>query len=668
MHEAPVFEIACRHCHSVWISLRRYHQMAEHDMTNLEEFPSPQSVSGPQSLAKYHQNKVEKSDGKYHKSDSKSFSPSPSSTPKKSNVLTNTSGRLYKAMKRRSSLTLPPKKSPKTATHQSWNKKLKKKTSVPALDSVPHQNSDIHVRGKRPTSTTELSSLTGDGLSNFQRPLPPSPPPSPDTTSSVDPNTDTCFSLKEEESISAGKHEESQNQADLNATTESSPNFTLETGEPKNKLRKSTQNTSWDSMPSSAIAMQKSLEKERDTKSSETQPEHLINEDGSSNGSLNVEDIVANAESMSMSLQEALRKYDHHFPLRLKIMEGYCSEDSEHNLSTNDIYDIHFVKHTRVITLRDNNGFTHRIPLASAMMFGLVFNPNNNFDEALAGYQFEKCSDIMATEVMPQVVCATSRVDSPEEKHSIKQNEIMVVKGVQKPKLRGKRSLRMFSLLTHTEKLLPEECQGKFTTKPSLIRLHLPQIVQCMSKSFPTQAVLYINTDCPDLAEKINLPLSGVITLCDCTTEMSLVASCVSEDCSDESQVNIHLNDEMTQLEVQVISWRESGEDKILDECVNETDLYDDILVLQENQSTDDANDIYDDVLVFKGKENLDEETYATVGTWKNAVEPQPTAIEPQPTVQQQKVECDCVPIELDEHVPDSSSHIEEEQAFDSSM
>ena len=580
--------------------------MAEHTVHSPKKLTIPQSPSNPTEV----KTSSPKSDIKHSpKSDSKSSSRSYSPTPKKPNTLPNTSGRLFKVFTRRSSLTLTSS-SPKSTANLVGSKPLKKKVSLPGFDSVP----SVSLNG-----TVQLNKTTGCMALNYQRPLPPSPPPVSDTLCSTVPNSDTCFPLEEDEnSAVAAESEETLNveiaSSSDDTTTTCSSNSISQAENIDGQMRATLLNHE--------LAGQTTPIEARETKTPiHTQSEYQqVETGGILDPSLKMERTAANCKSSLVSLNKALNEYDHKFPLRLQFMEGYCSEDSEHNLSTNDVYDIHFVKQTRVIILKDNNGFMHRIPLASSMMFGLVYNPNNNLNEALTGHEFEYCSNIMAIDVMPRIVCATNQIESTDERQSITQNEIMIVKGVQKHKLRGKRSLKVYSLLTNTEKLLHEECHGKFTTKPSLIRLHLAQIFECFQKPFPTQAVVYVNRDCPDLSNHLNVPLSGVITLCDCTTEMSLVASPVSDNCSDNAQISLHLNDEMKQLEVKVISWSQDGkfhaEEDHHSPYVNVTELYDDVLVLQQNSNTDDT--MYDDVIVEKQKVTSDEETYATVGSWKS--------------------------------------------------
>ena len=49
-----------------------------------------------------------------------------------------------------------------------------------------------------------------------------------------------------------------------------------------------------------------------------------------------------------LTLQGALDKYAGCYPLRFRVLQGYCSDTAEINMSTDDVYDIHLVKETKV--------------------------------------------------------------------------------------------------------------------------------------------------------------------------------------------------------------------------------------------------------------------------------------------------------------------------------
>lgn len=306
------------------------------------------------------------------------------------------------------------------------------------------------------------------------------------------------------------------------------------------------------------------------------------------------------------SLGEIIDKHAEHFPLRIKVLQGYCSEESEQNLSTNDEYTIHFVKHTRIISLKDKDGYTHHIPLASSMKFGLVYNPLNDYNDALIGHQFEKCSDIMAMGSLPKVICSLKTVESTETKSSIHEHEILAVRNIQKSKFRVRRWLKVYSFLTNTDKLLPDDCAGHFTTKPSLICLHLSQIIQGVSNPFPSQAVVYLGAESKMTKNQCN-SLSGVITLCDCTTETSLVVSPVVDGCADnEHQFSLPLNSVTSQIEVQPM---------LCEKMEEFDDTYDDTLTFTKCRDQPYVNlmDVLEPIENNAERETGGDSTYATV-------------------------------------------------------
>ena len=274
-----------------------------------------------------------------------------------------------------------------------------------------------------------------------------------------------------------------------------------------------------------------------------------------------------------VSIRQLVRKHSSSFPLRIKVLQGYCSDNSEINMSTDDVYNIHVVKHTKVVTIRDEDQVTCRIPLTSTMKFGLIYDPNGKYEEGLNGYKYSRVGDIMVLPTLPKVVCATKAFEGSEGKSSVQENEILIVKRIQKSKFKkGKRGIKVFSLLTKSEKFLQDDCHAKFSTKPSLVRMHLPDILECVSHPFPSHAVMYSTSDDPSHLKTLPGTLSRVVTLSNCTIETSLEASAVDAtedenlststdslhgDQQEEEKptlFHIPLDDEIAEIEVAVLS------------------------------------------------------------------------------------------------------------------
>ena len=63
-------------------------------------------------------------------------------------------------------------------------------------------------------------------------------------------------------------------------------------------------------------------------------------------------------------------KYSRYVPLRIRVLQGYCSDSADINISTRDLYDIQKMQTTKVVTVRDRDGLSCRIPIESTMKFG----------------------------------------------------------------------------------------------------------------------------------------------------------------------------------------------------------------------------------------------------------------------------------------------------------
>ena len=199
--------------------------------------------------------------------------------------------------------------------------------------------------------------------------------------------------------------------------------------------------------------------------------------------------------SDGMHLPDFVEKYSKSFPVHIKVLKGYCGPSSRLTISTNDTYNIHFLKHTQVVAIKDAHDTPYSIPLNSAIEFGLVYDPNENRSEAISGLTFEKISEIIAAHTPPKVFCALKAFRGEDEKSSVYDHEVLVVKQVLKPRLKGKRALKVYSLLTNSEKLLHEDCIGRFTTQPYMVRMHLLEMIEHVIHPFPHQAIVYFSPD-----------------------------------------------------------------------------------------------------------------------------------------------------------------------------
>lgn len=191
------------------------------------------------------------------------------------------------------------------------------------------------------------------------------------------------------------------------------------------------------------------------------------------------------------TIRSLIENYPQYVPLRIRVLQGYCSDTADINISTGDLYDVQQIKTTKVVTIRDQDGMSCRVPIKSSMKFGLVFNLSSNYDEGLCGYTFKTVSDLTSLSILPKIVCTTKAHEGNDARTSVQENEILIIQQALKSMFRGKRGIKVYSLQTKTEKVLPEECDVGFSTNPSLVRVHPSDIIEHIANPFPAHAVMY---------------------------------------------------------------------------------------------------------------------------------------------------------------------------------
>lgn len=209
-------------------------------------------------------------------------------------------------------------------------------------------------------------------------------------------------------------------------------------------------------------------------------------------------------EPRDYTIGEIVGTYSYALPVCVKVLQGYCSDTTEVNISTDDVYNIHSVQHIKKVMVKDEDGMTHRISLEAPVKMGLVYNPKNDYDTSLSGYNFRTISEATSMPVLPKVISATQGVNCSEEKNSVSEGEIFIVKNLQRSLFKGKKGLKVYSLSTNSNKVLFDDCQGHFSTKPSLVRMDLPELLERVTDIYPSRCVIYPTTD--DVGHKSDFP------------------------------------------------------------------------------------------------------------------------------------------------------------------
>lgn len=228
-------------------------------------------------------------------------------------------------------------------------------------------------------------------------------------------------------------------------------------------------------------------------------------------------------EKDELNPEHFVSKYRDELPLHVRVSKGFYGNSERTSVSEGDSFNIHFIKNTKVVCVEDGGGGEFKIALNSGIEFGMLFDPNNKREEAVAGFSFDKVSDLLLVKSLPKVVRACSAWKGSAPESSIEKHELLILRGW-KRKISGK-MLKAYNPITKEKKELPENCVGNFTTKSYDTRLFLSDLMEHVLHPLPCKAILYMNSDTYGDAELPSSLVSAILSLKALCTETTLVAT-----------------------------------------------------------------------------------------------------------------------------------------------
>lgn len=246
-----------------------------------------------------------------------------------------------------------------------------------------------------------------------------------------------------------------------------------------------------------------------------------------------------------LTLLELAQKPPSIFPVQVELINSYCSQTSKFSLMAEQRLNIHFVKHTDVITVRDGMGMQYLVPLNSAVKFGILFDAESEAMPQASNSTYAKVGDILALPKVPRVICAQRDVVK-KRKVYVAKGQIFIVKGV------GRSTLKCFSLPQYEDIDLGEDCKGHFTADAEKTKLYLSDLVQHLPNAFPCTAKIYPNHQVT--SKRSTMQPGATVNLYGNAVLSSLIASTVDPD-SNASQplLNIPIDDALSSLAVRMI-------------------------------------------------------------------------------------------------------------------
>ena len=272
--------------------------------------------------------------------------------------------------------------------------------------------------------------------------------------------------------------------------------------------------------------------------------------------------LLSGEENERLTLSQFVQKYSKFFPLRVKVVKGFYTDRLE--VAAEEVYNIHFLKRAKVVTITDSYGYKYAIPMSSAIQFGLIYNPADE------NAKFTSVADLIAAPTLPNIVLAEKTFCGHDQKSSVDANEVLILQGMYKPMYTGNTVLKAYSLTRMKEKTLMQDCIGQFTTDPYSTRLHLPEIMKFINNPLKLKARMFWDWESDNFPSHL---ISDLVTIWDQTTESSLIATqCHPGENTDEVITSVLDESELKEvadipldldIEVVVVSQPESETDKL---------------------------------------------------------------------------------------------------------
>ena len=217
------------------------------------------------------------------------------------------------------------------------------------------------------------------------------------------------------------------------------------------------------------------------------------------------------------------------------------------------------MKSRKILNIVTSTKQKFTLPLGSAVQLSLLYNPEGNEEKACKGYEFKSIGEMIKKFPgnLPKVICATKAYSGDGLKSTVHENELLVVESYDEQR-------KKLQVISHGKsripKLLPDQCQGQFTTKPYKVCLYVSDINRYIGTPLSIlelQAILDVSELTSMSADtQVDKSLNGIVTLSGFVTERSLIGTRVGDEGVPSAQpkpFEIPVNDNLCNVEVTVM-------------------------------------------------------------------------------------------------------------------
>ena len=129
-----------------------------------------------------------------------------------------------------------------------------------------------------------------------------------------------------------------------------------------------------------------------------------------------------------VDIEDIVNRYHDQLPLKVVVSRGVYGMEEKYSLATSDQCVLHFLKRRELVQIQDpvkNSIFS--VPVNTAIKFGVIYDPHNNMNEALMGYNFKYVSDVLSQAKLPKM--GLGRLKDPNI-IGVESAELLVIKEV----------------------------------------------------------------------------------------------------------------------------------------------------------------------------------------------------------------------------------------------
>ena len=261
------------------------------------------------------------------------------------------------------------------------------------------------------------------------------------------------------------------------------------------------------------------------TKPRERSNTSVISVDDLQNQTLSVPPPLPSRSITAVSPYTLMTTHKAKLPLRLAVNSGNYGFNQFTTFAEEEEFSAYFLHEMDFVLAETDSKKQYQIPLASSFNFGCIFSPCHILDDALKGYSFD-VAKLMDVNPCPKLIATKSSYKGENFESSVEIDDILSIESI--VKVGKKRFIKCKHCITGLTKMLREDWQITFTTRPSKLFLSLDVLFKYMS--CPIQVLVNPPKTVPQRGLPSELSTNAVACLLELGKDVTLVCGRMMTD------------------------------------------------------------------------------------------------------------------------------------------